>query len=455
MSQLFIPSSPDAKSPTQSSQHGDRNLRFSASTTQVGHMADILGAISSIHHQALIIVNDSGMTLYSEYNHILNAQLTIDAALFSVFELSSSSESPSINRELRLGIDVQLISDSFAAAASTTLPRSKGTGMSTSTETVVCYMKYDGDGCPLIIEFEDRLMSEQIEFCTFYIEMEYPYDTVLLQQIHNGHELLINRNILEFEVILKGDLLSNLLQDLLNLNTEELYMQVSNHRKGIMGSQKNELNFISKGSIGYLKLIFPNGKTMLEKLEIFAQGPDGPVPTTGSLLSCLNFLPLMKILKAVKMSSKCKIMRDTSGVLSVQLLCKRPTSSNYPGTLVAFNMLESSLGSNDVGQKVQVDVSGLFDDQLYKYIKDASPAEAELLTVQTNPIQEQKAAEELLVDSRQPFSYAAFKRLDINKDLVSNGQEGEHHQNRSRGNDRDTSADFSTVGGAVEIPLFL
>lgn len=454
MSQLFIPSSPDPKSPVLSSQHGDTNLRFSASSIQVGHIADVLGAIASVHHQALIIINDTGMTLYSEYNHILNAQLTIDASLFSVFELSSPNGATCANRELRLGIDVLLISDSFAAAASATLPRNKGMGTGSTSETVVCYMRYDGEGCPLIIEFEDRLISEQIEFNTFYIEMDYPYDTLSLQRKTEGHELLINRDIIQFEVILKGDLLSNLLQDLQNLNTEELYMQVSNQAKGIMGIQKNELNFFSKGSIGYLKLIFPNGKTMLEKLEIFAQGADGPVPTTGSVLSCLNFLPLVKILKAVKMSSKCKIMRDTSGVLSFQLLCRKPTGLNYPGTLVAFNMLESSVDSNDVEQKVQVDVSGLFDDQLYEYIKDVSPADAELNTVQPDRNKNQNVAEVLLVDPQQPFSYASFKRLDANK-VNAHEQEEEHQSKRSRGSDADTTGDFTTVGGAVEIPLFL
>lgn len=454
MSQLFIPSSPDTKSPTQSSQNRDPNLRFSASTIQLSHMADVLGAIASIHHQALIIINDTGIILYSEYNHILNAQLTIDAALFSVFELTSADgSSPSGNRELRLGIDVLLISDAFASAAATTMPRNKGMGVGTS-ETVVCYMRYDGEGCPLIIEFEDRLISEQIEFSTFYIEMEYPYDTLALQRNMGECDLLINRQIIEFEVILKGDLLSNLLQDLQNLNTEELYMQVSNQGKGIMGVQKNELNFFSKGSIGYLKLIFPNGKTMLEKLEIFARGTDGPVPTKGSVVSCLNFLPLVKILKAVKMSSKCKIMKDMSGVLSVQLLCRKPTSSNYPGTLVAFNMLETSVGSNDVGQQVQVDVSNLFDDQLYQYTKDVSPADAEVNALESNRNRDRNAAEELLVDPQQPFSYASFKRPGANK-AAHHDHEDERQSKRSRENDADNAGDITTVGGAVEIPLFL
>lgn len=454
MSQLFIPSSPDLNLPTQRSPNEENTLRFSASTTQVSHMADILGAISSIHHQALIIINGNGLTLYAEYNHILNAQLTIDASLFSVFELTSTSGTQSSsNRELRLGVDVLLISDSFASAAATTIPRNKVSGISSAPESVVCYMKYDGDGCPLIIEFEDRLMSEQIEFCTFFIEMDYPYDTISLQQEYAGHELLINRNLLDFEVILKGDLLSNLLQDLQNLNTEELYMQVSNHKKGIMGSQKNELNFISKGSIGYLKLIFPNGKTMLEKLEIFSQGPDGPAPTTDSVLSSLNFQPLLKILKAVKMSSKCKIMRDTSGVLSVQLLCKRPTSTNYPGTLVSFNMLESSVSSNDTGQKVQIDVSGLFDDQLYKYIKEASPAEAEVIPVSSEN-NGKDGGEDSMLQSGQAFSYATFKTVGMHRNH-ENEKDNQQSSKRSRVNEVDTSIDVSTVGGAVEIPLFL
>lgn len=451
MSQLFIPSSPDQKSPPPSSQYVDSNLKFSASTIQVAHMAEILGAITSIHHQALIIINDSGITLYSEYNHILNAQLTIDASFFSVFEITGGEDTSGSNRELRLGVDVLLISDSFAAAASTaSAPRGKY-GNGSSTETVVCYMKYEGEGSPLIIEFEDRLMSEQIEFATFFIEIEYPYDTLTLQQKTEDHVLLIDRDLIQFEVILKGDLLSNLLQDLQNLNTQELYMQVSNQAKRGTVTQHNELNFISKGSIGYLKLIFPNGKTMLEKLEIFQQENGKVVPIKSTVLSCFNFLPLAKTLRAVKMSSKCKIMKDSSGVLSLQLLCKKPTSSNYPGTLITFNMLETAVNTNDVGQQVNVDVDDIFDDQLYRYIKQVEPSGSRAEIESRIPDSDENAVVELLADSRQPFSYASFKRPRI-----SHGpEEGTSKSRKPEIQDDELAGDVTTVGGAIEIPLFL
>lgn len=385
MSQLFIPSSPNS--------NGDqRNLSFMASTVNVAHLAESLSALTSVSSHALMIFSESGITVYSEYNHILNVQLTIDASLFSSYSLSDLTQA-SQDAELRLGIDIQLVSDALTAAASTALPKPKTAAG--AADAVVCYIKYMGEGHPLVIEFEDRLMSELIEFSTFYYEYEYPYDAAA----HVTSELLVNHDRIQLEVILKSDLLANLILDLILLNTQELFLYAST-------TGNNQLNFISKGSIGYLKLTYPNGKTMLEKMEIHEQREDMEL-VPGSVLSSFNFASFVRIFRAVRMSTRCKMMKDMSGVFSVQLLCKNLGISGYPGTLITFNMLERA-------DEADTDVNALFDDELYQHEK-----------------------QNLEASTTEPFSYASFKVVRPEAQEL-------------RPDDRE---DF--VGGAVEVPLFL
>lgn len=405
---LFIPSSPD------SLREPDR-FSFAASTTHVAHLAEVLNAITAVDTYALMIIADSGLTFYTEYNHILNVQLTIDALLFSNFRVDWGASSQSGPRTVQLGINALLLSDSCAAAASSAAPRAK-TPKGASTvplEPVTCYIKYEGEGLPLVIAFDDRLISEQIEFATFHLDFDYPYTDDLRLDTHG---LVVDYAQLWFDVILKSDIFANLLQDLQNLSTQHLYMYASNNGDA---KSPNLVHFVSKGSMGYLKLVYPNAATMLQKVEIYLRDDVEPVPTTDSVLSCLNFLPFIKVFRAVKLSSKCKIMKDFNGVFSVQLLCKSIASSSaYPGTLLTFNMLEKTT-ITEMGQPVESEIHDIFGEDDYNYVKEYDTT----------------------VPAAEPFSYASFKRM-------ANDDE----QTSKRAKPRE---DFATVGGAVEVPLFL
>lgn len=445
MSQLFIPSSPenDSTPPTQES-----SLSFVALTTHVSHLGETLAAITSVNSQALMIISDTGITFYTEYNHIVNAQLTIDLALFTTYTLSDGKSTQNTqNRELRLGIDAQLVSDSLAAAATTIIPRGRNGGRGTTTaatDSLVCYIKYSGEGTPLIIEFDDRLMSELIEFFTFYYEQDYPYDLGVTGEERSG-ELLVDRDLLQLEIILKSDLLANLLLDLQQLNTQVLNIYASNITR-IAGrdTQTNQLNFVSKGVIGYLKLIYPNAKTMLEKMNIYER-VDGSMTIADSALSSFNFLSFLRIMKAVRLSTRCKMMKDLNGVFSVQLLCKNVGIANYPGTLITFNMLERSYVVDDFGHANDTDINNLFDDDVYQQVMEYEP---ELEAINGNRQDLSKARNE--VSSTEPFTYASLRK--VHQPMP----EGEPPLKERRvDNDDDNGHDFTTVGGAVEVPLFL
>lgn len=350
MSLLFVPSSQPLATPSQSRPAA----LFAASTTYVAHLAEILSSLAAIDRYTLLTISLEGLSFFSDHNHILNTLANIDASLFSTYEYDSDSD-------MLLGIDMSLLSDLFtAAAASAIQPKSKSAAGSASNlvESVVCYIKYEGEGTPLIAEFEDRFMVELMEFSTFELGIENPYANVE----ENLEGLIINSSKLTFEVILKSDIFLNLLKDLHALDTEDLYMYVSN------GDSEFLLSFVSKCALGYLKLIFPSDKTSLQKLEVYS---DNLTQIKSSAVSVLNFGLFIRILKAVKQSVKCKLMKDSEGVISIQLLCKNVNCTGYPGTMVTFNMLEKAISPSENSAS---EVARLFDDSTCDYIREYTVA---------------------------------------------------------------------------------
>ncbi|KAG2733059.1 hypothetical protein G9P44_004049 [Scheffersomyces stipitis] len=521
---LFVSSQDDEHSyNARIGSHALPQLRysFSGSTNQINHLADIFSAINSINHQALMIIKPTGIRIYAEHNHVSNVLVTIEPSLFTQFNFllhdsstgSSQTISPGITEteeqgnvaELRLGVDISLIGDSFASVASS-LGSSKSKQKSSTAATgvsavpgnpipdsVTCYITYEGEGYPLVIEFEDNLMSEKLEFLTFYTDLVYPYD----DEGEDGDQdhLVVNHNDIQFELMLRSDVFANLLQDLQQISTLDLYIYLSNEKRtlGNLSSRQsrqrggpvfldNQLNFISKGPIGHSKLIYPNEKTILEKLLIFSQNSDSEgdnIPVNTSLISCYNFATFIRIFRAVKMSSKCKILKDFNGVLSIQVLCKNPYLPNYAGTLINFNMLEVSTVVNEMYEEngnSRININNLFDDESYEYIKNYNSSkniQRDILN-DANTIQEyQPLAEELLVDTNPKLSYAMLRsenpgeiantdeNIQINETIYEAHQAANSASIRKKrkttnnGQVDDDGSNIKNVGGAVEVPLFL
>ncbi|ODV77725.1 uncharacterized protein CANTADRAFT_55046 [Suhomyces tanzawaensis NRRL Y-17324] len=447
---------------------------FSACTTQVAHLADVFSAITTLNPQALMIIKPSGIVVYSEYNHVSNVQLNVDPSLFSLFSflvrdandvVILSQEDLDVPTELRLGVDVSLISDAFASVAASspsTKLKNPNNPANNHSDPVTCYFTYNGEGHPLVIEFEDNLMSEKIEFLTFYTDFAYPYDS-LGDSEHE--ELVINHNQIQSELILKSDVFSNLLADLHQINTVELYIYLSNEARGL-GKSKNskirftdsQLNFISRGPIGHLKLIYPSERTILEKLVLYGKDPTkkyNMVPVNTSLISCYNFANFIKIFRAVKLSSKCKILKDLNGVLSIQLLCKNNILPTYAGTLITFHHLEVSSYLDEDFQKDQVETArnfnSIFDDENYEYATDANAKEIAIEEYQELDMEAEKTRLTYASFMNQPNSNSnGGKMADNNR-----GQEGLQKKRKREDKLDDNGKGIHTVGGAVEVPLFL
>lgn len=319
-----------------SDQHVPEHVSVSALTIHVAHMADILATLQPVGRYALVVFGAGGVAFFAEYNHILTAQVTVDAALFATYDADLAGLD-----HVLVGVDVHLLADAFAAAAAS------------KNSAVTCYMRYAGGA--LVVEFEDRLISETIEFSTFLLDLEYPGSqggSSLLGGTSNSQAgLSVNHDALRLEIIVKSDVLANVLQDLQSLNTEDLYM---------VASPEDGLHFVSKGAIGYSKLVYPKAKTMPQKLEVYGGH---------AVAVALAFPSFIRVFRAVRLSSKCKIMGDSENVLSLQLLCKTQATRNYSGTLITFNMLER------LDAVLDTDFAGLFDDSLYHTVREYDATE--------------------------------------------------------------------------------
>ena len=414
MSHIFVPSScSQSQGHTIETNHAP-NALFAASTNHVTHLAGVLHAVAAIDRFALITVSPEGISLFSEQNHILNCLANVDASLFSAYEFVA----PPASEELLFTVDIVLLSELFVAASSNAAPRPKAANGTRSdallVDSVACYLKYDGEGYPFIVEFEDRLLIGLLEFSTFSIDLQNPYSRPLDL---NGEQcgLVADSSKMLFELIILSDIFLYLLQDIQALGTEELYMFVSNLK------DEDLLNFISKGGLGYLKLIFPNGKSCLQKLEVYS---DSMLPTTSSVVSVLNILMFCRMFRAAKQSIKCKMFKDIEGIFSAQFLCKNVNCVGYPGAMITFNMLEKATMPAETTVE---EIARLFDSGGCRYIRDYTvpPKQGKpALTSLTNP------------DSSN-ISYAFFKAPT---------------EDKAANEDRDGESGYVANTGQIQLP---
>ena len=99
----------------------------------------------------------------------------------------------------------------------------------------------------------------------------------------------------EMEAMVRSDVLTNILLDLWQIDTENLFIY----------TEADTLTFISNGPIGTSKLIFPNDKDVLEKLEISGD--------KRYVVSQFSYETFYRIFRAVRLSSKCKLIKDAHG----------------------------------------------------------------------------------------------------------------------------------------------
>lgn len=333
------------------SQSYSSEVRFRANTTRIKHLAEMFSTIPDLSPQCLIIINSDGVMLIAETpSRVCNATIALDQALFSTYTLEPVTES------MKLQVDSQLVAQAFASVPDTLNP------------DLTCTISYDGLGWPLVVEFNDLLISERLEFATYVIDVSDPASLISVDRHHTHFEIMLNLAIF-----------TTCLQDLHHLQTSEVALNISNTpstdiRQQVTGGDHNSLYFVSKGPIGLSKVIYPGLSTILERVDIFDHDSDeDPLQSSTQQLiksrvrSLYLFSHLARVIKAVKLSSKCKLVKDYRGVLLIQLLCRHQSQS----TVVTFNIVEQLADDAD-DELVYHD-----EDEILTWHKPTSPRPAE------------------------------------------------------------------------------
>ncbi|KAL6452047.1 RAD17 DNA damage checkpoint control protein RAD17 [Candida maltosa Xu316] len=378
-------------------------VSFTASTTQIAHLSDIFQSLISINNQAIIKIKARGISIYSCYNHTFSVHVNIDPTLFNIYNITTS--------EVSLGVDINLITECFTSVVNTLK----------FEKSVTCYFNYQGEGSPLIIEFEDNYISEKLEFFTFYIDND----------LEDSNLLFIDHQNISMELMVKCDVLTNILQDLNQISTENLFVYVA----------EDTLNFISNGPIGTSKLIFPNDKAILEKLEIMSSDKK-------YVISQFNFEMFYKIFKSVKLSSKCKIIKDSHGCFSIQLLCKNLPQTKYSGTLITINMMELNHDEYMVGW--------ILNDNAEEQELENTLKEKLVLHKQPNLLPTSvRVANEPLINSFRKSRHVEVQASMVDPESETITDSSATNDTLSRKRKRKERRPGKNVGGAVEIPLYL
>lgn len=347
--------------------------RFVASTVHLDHITTALNCLTSFDktEDVLIYIDRDGLSFVRESNHVIKMQLLLARELFMSYsyndrddsedETDSDVETTQVSKDkyMKLCVKINHLLDSVNI-------------MNKSFDDVVeCTLSYDGTGSPFVLMFEDSLISERVE-----------YKTYVIKNMDNAG-LILDKDHMIFECIVKGDVLYSALKDLKEINCKECYIYAKT-----LDSGENIFAFISKTQMGYSKIVIPNSRSILEKLEIYKDDSTTlcyNVPVIGYF----DFATFDKIRLSTKIASKVLFRMDVNGLLSVNVLSqtddillsdnnkskdkskkaksgrKNTTElpNDYPGIVCEICLLEREMIEQDVQDEIEmfmnIDESGV------------------------------------------------------------------------------------------------
>ncbi|TID21190.1 hypothetical protein CANINC_003470 [Pichia inconspicua] len=256
---------------------------------------------------------------------------------------------------------------------------------------VECTLRYERDGDPLILIFEDELIVERCELSTYFSEEIKSLrvgksKTKKDQRVTNTKETTptVNDLVKDFEldavdnvdsifrldsekvlfdIILKSDILHDIIKDMNDLMTERFVLYCKHPADRSPDSRDNKtpkLIFISKSSsdsIGFSKLIIPHRKVNIPDFNVYkplstnANRMEEPILIDChdlSLSSTYHHQYFAKLLKALRLSKLIKMRKDMNGITSLLLLLgkssfggKQNGVDKLHGSSIEFITLES------------------------------------------------------------------------------------------------------------------
>ena len=261
---------------------------FYATTLHIEHIVTALNCLLPFgaKEDVLITIDKNGLSFTRENNHVIKIQLLLSKELFQSFHYEPEFED--------VGTMVSLKIDHILDSASVSNERG---------DSIECTLSYNGAGCPFMIIFEDSMITETVE-----------YSTYLIKDIDNTG-FVLDRDQLQFECIIKGDILYNAFHDLKEIGCKDCYFYAC-----IRGSSKTPLfALISRSQQGLSKIVLPNEKSILEKFELYAN--DSTTPLYDKPMICVfDYQTLDKIRISSRIASKVLIRKDVHGLMTVNML---------------------------------------------------------------------------------------------------------------------------------------
>lgn len=310
----------------------EHDTLFNATIYQIAYISSILNSISTICDQCTLTASEEGLLLELNDRGTVKVSVLFDTKLFSYFHYDSSNEGTT-SFKINLTSLVETVN------------------IITSEQRTKTRLSYAGYGEPFLIIIEDDLVLERIEFHTY--EMD-EFEELHEEAVRDDFE--IDSSQVVFEIFLQSNLVYEILKDLRDLNTQELYLYGKK-------ADKEELVFIAKNDLGYSKLFFPSSKSVLQQMRVNRPNADAGndhlelESTTDSITSFYNFDHFAKFLKLLKISSKMKLYKDYKGLTCINLLVKNSGAPSHKGTIVEFKILELMSELNqDLNE--QIDAAG-------------------------------------------------------------------------------------------------
>ncbi|SCW01440.1 LAFE_0D12618g1_1 [Lachancea fermentati] len=268
----------------------NQDLLFSASTVHLEHITTALNCLIpfGIKEDVLIIIDKDGLSFARANNRVISIQLFLSKELFIAYNYNGPSGDP--DSHTKVCVKINHILDSISVAN-----RDKD-------DVVECTLSYNGEGSPLILIFEDSMISERVE-----------YSTYLLKDLEMA-DLEPDRDRLMFECIIRGDVLYNALQDLKEIGCKECYIYAITKTDG-----RNIFALISKSQLGLSKVVLPGERTILEKLEVYSGEASIKVDNC-PVIGYFDFSTFDKMRMSAKIASKILLRKDIHGLLNVNIL---------------------------------------------------------------------------------------------------------------------------------------
>lgn len=325
-------------------------MAFVAKSGEIESFHSLIGSIAAFGTNAIVTFHSDRMVIGVVDANVCKVELNVSSpssgsSLFKSWENTFESV-------ITIGIDLSDVLDTF--------------NFHSSIEGVEFTLQYDDGSNQLILTFNDDLIIETCTLQTYVVESS--------GQGGDDEGFQLDSFGVISEIVIKSSILFDILKDMKGLHTEKFIIYCLKRVEGY--SEKNQLIFISQSklnSIGLSKLIVPQTRSNIQQFDIFKLNNGQRETCFNTSLSC-NYLYIhfSKLLKALKYSRSVKIRRDLNGLTSVVLLLGEPSDHQrklYQGCSLDFTTLEST-GMEIMGVPVNNDGVGYADNQIDQLIKD-------------------------------------------------------------------------------------